>query len=231
MTAQILLVEDDVKLASLVSVFLSKHDMDIACEVNGEAAIEKVRTLKPDLVILDIMLPGLDGLTVCRKLREFYSGVIIMLTALNDDIDEVAGLEMGADGYLGKPIKPRVLLAHIRAHLRRQFSLRDEPEADKAELIQTQEITIDPSRREVSRGNNLIPLTSAEFELLWLLAQNKGNIISREKLHNMVFHLEYDGIDRNIDIRVSRLRRKLGDDPRDPKIIKTVRGQGYILAE
>ena len=227
----ILLVEDDVKLAELVSTFLVKNGFNVHHEVNGLDGIDAAERLSPQLIILDIMLPGLDGLSVCRKLRDSYPGPIVMLTALNDDIDEVAGLEMGADGYLGKPIKPRVLLAHIRAHLRR-FSLQriESDLSDEHNIVKAGELVIDANKRKVSLGESDIDMTAAEFDLLWLLAEQKGTIIDRDTLHKKIFRLEYDGLDRNIDIRISRLRRKLGDDPKHPEIIKTVRGQGYILA-
>ncbi|TQV89270.1 response regulator transcription factor [Aliikangiella coralliicola] len=228
----ILLVEDDVKLAELVITFLTKNGFQVHHEVNGLHAIEAVSEHAPQLIILDIMLPGLDGLSVCRKLRDSYPGPILMLTALNDDIDEVAGLEMGADGYLGKPIKPRVLLAHIRAHLRRISLQRIENNlSENEQLILAGRLKIDAGKRQVWVNTREIELTAAEFDLLWLLAEQKGQITDREELHKKIFRLEYDGLDRNIDIRVSRLRKKLGDDPKHPELIKTVRGQGYILAD
>jgi len=225
----IVMVEDDVKLAGLIGAFLIKNGFDINHQVDGIEGIKAVRELSPKLVILDVMLPGLDGLSVCRELRKFYTGQIIMLTALNDDIDEVAGLEMGADGYLSKPVKPRVLLAHIRAHLRKPSS--EEIELDGADsVIQTGRLFIDASKRIVLAENQEIELTSAEFDLLWLLAEQKGTVIDRDTLHKKTFRIEYDGLDRNIDIRISRLRKKMGDDSKRPEIIKTIRGKGYLLA-
>lgn len=227
----ILLVEDDSKLADLIKTFLNRNGFEVSHYDNGMDAINAFEQLSPQLIILDVMLPGLDGLSVCRKIRGTYPGPIIMLTALNDDIDEVAGLEMGADGYLGKPIKPRVLLAHIRAHLRR-FSLHQiETDLQNSDgVIEIGELSIDSKKRLVCLQNSEIELTAAEFDLLWILAQNKGMVIDRDNLHKKIFRIDYDGLDRNIDIRISRLRKKLGDDPKHPEIIKTVRGQGYILA-
>ena len=226
----ILLVEDDVKLAQLVSTFLIKNEFRVLHEVNGLKAIETARRENPKLIILDVMLPGLDGLSVCRQLREFYIAPILMLTALNDDIDEVAGLEMGADGYLGKPIKPRVLLAHIRAQLRRHSIIKDERKVHDT-IISSGIVKIDSANRIVWVENKPIELTAAEFDLLWLLAEKKGQIVSREDLHWKVFGLEYDGFDRNVDIRISKLRKKMGDDSKHAELIKTVRGKGYILAD
>jgi len=226
----ILLVEDDIKLAQLTSAFLVKNELRVLHEVNGLSAIETAKIYKPQLIILDVMLPGLDGLSVCRLLREFYTAPILMLTALNEDIDEVAGLEMGADGYLGKPIKPRVLLAHIRAQLRRYSSINEE-KSKNSSIITAGAIKIDSTKRSVLVDEREVELTAAEFDLLWLLAENKGQILKREDLHWKVFGLEYDGFDRNIDIRISKLRRKMGNNAKQTEMIKTIRGKGYILAD
>jgi two-component system, OmpR family, response regulator RstA len=226
----ILLVEDDVKLAQLVSAFLIKNELSVLHQVNGLEAIETAKKVNPKLIILDVMLPGLDGLSVCRQLREFYTAPILMLTALNDDIDEVAGLEMGADGYLGKPIKPRVLLAHIRAQLRR-YSFIEKERASNSTVITAGAVKIDSTKRTVWVDAQEVELTAAEFDLLWLLAENKGKILKREDLHWKVFGMEYDGFDRNIDIRISKLRRKMSDNSKHSELIKTIRGKGYILAD
>jgi len=227
----LLLVEDDIKLAELVIQFLKKNGFQVHHETNGLKAVEATRTISPELIILDVMLPGLDGLSICREVRQFYSGPILMLTALNDEIDEVAGLEMGADGYLGKPIKPRVLLAHIRAHLRRPaLDTTNQQETNDVHIVIAGKVTIDSAKRRVLIEDEEIEMTAAEFDLLWLLAEQKGQIIDRETLYSKVFRLEYDGLDRNIDLRVYKLRKKMGDDPKKPEIIKTVRGKGYILA-
>lgn len=226
---QIVIVEDDIKLAELICSFLTKNGFEVEHRVDGVEGIDAVKKLSPKLVILDVMLPGLDGLSVCRELRKFYKKPIVMLTALDDDIDEVAGLEMGADGYLTKPTKPRVLLAHIRAHLRN--AQNDSELVDySTNLINAGPLTIDASKRLVLKNNLEVELTSAEFDLLWLLAEQKGMTIHRDTLHLKTFKIEYDGLDRNIDIRISRLRKKLGDDIKHPTIIKTVRGKGYLLA-
>jgi two-component system response regulator RstA len=226
----ILIVEDDIKLAQLFSSFLSKNGFEVHHRENGIDGIQAVKELNPQLIILDVMLPGLDGLSVCRELKEFYRGQIIMLTALSDDIDEVAGLEMGADGYLGKPIKPRVLLAHIRAHLRRDTTPEKIEFKESDSIISAGEVILNASKRTVSVKGYEKELTSAEFDLLWLLAEKKGTVISRDSLHQSIFRIEYDGLDRNIDIRISKLRKKLGDDSKYPELIKTVRSQGYLLA-
>jgi len=227
----ILVVDDDVKLTELVSAFLRDNGYYVEVEHRGDVAIERIVKSQPRLVVLDIMLPGADGLAVCRAVRARYSGPIIMLTALNDDIDEVAGLEIGADDYLGKPIKPRLLLAHIRALLRR-IDEPDSPEqANKTpKRIDVGDIVLDAGSRQASRHGEVFDLTTAEFDLLWLLGMHAGQVLSREEIHQRIFRVEYDGVDRTIDLRISRIRKKIGDDPRSPHIIKTVRGSGYLFA-
>lgn len=225
----ILLVEDDQKLAELTAEFLVLNDFEVKIIGNGNEAIEYVRQDAPLAIILDVMLPGADGLKVCREVRDFYSGPILMLTAMDNDIDEVVGLETGADDYLTKPTKPRVLLAHLRALLRRMESYETSSVSGKS-LIKVGSVTIDPSSRSVQVNGKTVHLTTAEYNLLWLLAEQSGEVISREELHRKTFRLDFDGLDRSIDLRISRLRKKLGDDPRTPYIIKTVRGQGYLLA-
>lgn len=226
---QILLIDDDVELTDLVAKFLRNNGFTVGVEHHGDHAIDRIMQDRPALVVLDLMLPGKDGLTICKEVREQFNGPIIMLTALDDDIDEVTGLEVGADDYLAKPIKPRVLLAHIRAQLRRQ-GMQVQREDPATCLFNEGRMCIESEKRRVLIDNVEVGLTSAEYDLLWLLAQNAGKIISREDLHKQIFRLDYDGVDRSIDLRVSRLRKKLEDDPKEPQIIKTVRNVGYLLA-
>ena len=227
---KVLLIDDDVELTDLIAKFLRNNGFIVAVEHTGDGAIARIEEEKPALVVLDLMLPGKDGLTICKEVRDEFRGPIIMLTALDDDIDEVTGLEVGADDYLAKPIKPRVLLAHIRAQLRRQ-SMLVQREDVSTNLYNEGRMCIEADKRRVLVDSKEVNLTSAEYDLLWLLAQNAGSIISRDDLHMQIFRLEYDGVDRSIDLRVSRLRKKLGDDPKDPSIIKTVRNVGYLLAK
>ena len=229
MSQTILLVEDDDKLATLVAEFLENNDYQVQIEGNGSNAIDIIIEQQPRAVILDVMLPGADGLTVCRTVRPHYSGPILMLTAMSDDIDEVAGLETGADDYLAKPVKSRVLLAHLRALLRR-IEIK-ETDAHHGDYVHAGSVKINPQNRTVMCGNEIIHLTTAEYNLLWLLAERSGEVVSREELHQKTFRLEYDGTDRSIDLRISRLRKKLGDDPKLPYIIKTIRGEGYLLTK
>jgi two-component system response regulator RstA len=180
------------------------------------------------------MLPGEDGLSICRRVRPFYSGPIIMLTARTDDLDQVLGLEMGADDYIGKPVQPRVLLARIRAMLRRvETAPAGKPEEGGEEPVRLQfnDLVVDRSMREAWLSEESIDLTSAEFDLLWLLASNAGRVLSREEIFTALRGIEYDGQDRSIDVRVSRIRPKIGDDPIHPRRIKTVRSKGYLFVK
>ncbi|MBQ4847430.1 response regulator [Pseudoalteromonas sp. MMG005] len=225
---RILIIDDDAELTNLISQFLTQNGYHVDVINDGNRAAERVELLLPDLIILDLMLPGTDGLSICKTIRPRFTGPIIMLTALVDDIDEVTGLEVGADDYLCKPLKPRVLLAHIRAQLRRQSNLNDVTQELK--LLCDQKLKIDTRSRRVTFDEQNVVLSSAEFDLLIVLADCAGSIISRDALHQKIFKLEYDAMDRSIDLRVSRLRKKLGDDPKQPTIIKTIRNKGYLLA-
>lgn len=224
-TPNILLVDDDESLNRLVVQYLQGQGFNVSVVTDGNSAVDAITLEQPDLVILDLMLPGQDGLSVCREVRPNYRGIILMLTALDDDIDEVAGLETGADDYLAKPVRPRVLLARIRALLRR----REGDVREAATNISTSHLVIDRSSMSVRVDDEKVDVTDAEFALLWLFAENKGEILSRDDINKNLRGLEHDGTDRTIDLRVSRLRKKIGDDPKDPVIIKSVRGKGYLL--
>lgn len=222
----IMLVEDDQELACLIGDFLETHEFRVLTVGNGVEAVSQILEKHPDLVILDIMLPGMSGMDVCRQVREDYKGMILMQTALDDDIDQVMGLELGADDYVIKQVQPRLLLSRVRALLRRMH--RDTGEG-RAESLVVGELNIDLHRRTVVFRNQLVDLTTAEFELLYLLAQQSGEVVSREEIMQQIRGYEYDGLDRSIDRRISRLRRSLDDDPANPQLIKTIRGIGYQL--
>ena len=225
---KVLLIDDDVELTALMSQYLSNNDFEVEVEHHGDKAVARIASAEPDLIVLDLMLPGEDGLSICRTVRDQFSGPIIMLTALSDEIDEVTGLEVGADDYLAKPVKPRVLLAHIRAQLRR-YQRSDTQVEPNQEVILAGDLVIDAGKREVRKGEELIELTSAEFDLLWILAQNKGQVVSREALYQRIYRLEFDGLDRSVDLRISKLRKKIGTGASDSAHIKTVRSIGYQL--
>lgn len=220
----ILLVEDDNELSQLVADYLNNHGFHVAIESQGNRVATHVKRLQPDLIILDIGLPERDGFSVCKELRDFYQQPILILTANNSDIDQVLGLELGADDYVVKPAEPRVLLARVRALLRRSQVIT-EPLAD----IQLGQLTINRSAREACLNQQPIKLSSHEFDLLTALSLRAGEVLSREKLYQQLYGREYDGLDRALDVKISHLRKKLGDDPNHPERIKTIWGQGYLL--
>ncbi len=224
-TAHILLVEDDLRLAGLIREYLEKNGFRISHEIRGDRVGSRLSREQPDLIILDVMLPGLDGFAVCREIRPAYRGGVIMLTARDEDYDELLGLELGADDYIRKPVEPRLLLARIHTVLRRLGGRQD----NGARLITVGDLRIDHDTRQASLAGESLDLSTAEFDLLALLASQAGKVLSRDDLLRHVRGLDYDGADRSIDLRVSRLRRKLGDDPRSPQRIKTVRGRGYLM--
>lgn len=222
---RILLVEDDEQLARMVSDFLHTNDFEVSTEARGDNAPVRILTENPDAVVLDVNLPGDDGFNVCRKVRDKYAGTIIMLTARGEEVDEVLGLSVGADDYMSKPVRPRALLARLRSHLRRMT-----PVEAASKPITVGAMVVDPSRRSVEIGGESLEVTTAEFDLLKLLAENAGRTLSRNDIYQAIHGMSYDGLDRSIDLRISRLRKKLGDDPSRPQRIKSVRGVGYMLA-
>lgn len=222
---RILLVEDDAQLASMISDFLRPHGFAVSICGRGDLAADQIRRQNPEIVVLDVNLPGRDGLSVCREVRKEYHGVIVMLTARGEEVDEVLGLEAGADDYMAKPVRPRVLLARLRTHLRRAT-----PAERASKPIRVGSLVVDAARRSVTIGDAPVDLTSAEFDLLYLLAQHAGRALSRNDIYQEIHGMRYDGVDRSIDLRISRLRKRLGDDPAKPDRIKSVRGVGYMLA-
>lgn len=232
MSTRILLVEDDERLAKLTAEYLRKNEFEVTIEGRGDTAEARILKEDPDLVILDVMLPGKDGFEVCRAVRQQYKGVILMLTARDEDLDQILGLELGADDYIAKPVQPRLLLARIKALLRRApGSGESGPSADETDELEFGNFRISQATRNAHLGEDIIDLTTAEFDLLWLLARHAGNILSRDDLLQELRGIGFDGLDRSIDARISRLRRKLGDDPENPTRIKTVRGKGYLFSK
>lgn len=221
----ILLVEDDTELANLISEFLRGYNFKVDIISNGYEAVRVIQEIKPDLVILDIMLPDINGMDVCRMVRKNYDGYILIQTALDDDADQMTGLEIGADDYIIKKVKPQLLLSRINALLRR--STRNISEKSKDSLT-CGPLKICMNRRTVEIDNVQIEMTSAEFELLVLLARSVGKVVCREEIVKKIRGFEYDGLDRAIDRRVSRLRNRL-KVYKGTELIKTVRGVGYQL--
>lgn len=222
----ILLVEDDRRLAELTARYFEQHGFSVVIEGRGDQAVARFVEVNPRIVLLDIMLPGADGLTVCRLLREQFNGPILIFTAKDTDIDQVIGLEAGADDYVAKPTDPMVLLARTRALLRRADSAR-EKEA-KADIV-LGGLKVSEAAQQVLLDGETIALTTQEFELLLLLARSAGRVMSRDEIYRSTRGIDYDGIDRAIDGRISRLRKKLGDNADAPSRIKTVWGKGYLL--
>ncbi|WP_426749743.1 response regulator [Myxococcus sp. Y35] len=225
----ILLVEDDERLAELVSSFLKGQGFRVRTVTNGPDALAALRSEPPDCVVLDILLPGMDGIEVCRQARAIYPGWILMLTALDEDIHEVVALDTGADDYLTKPVRPHVLLSRLRALFRRATRGAAAPSHD-SRWLPSVKLRIDGLLRTVSLADTPVHLTDAEFDLLWLLARNAPEVLSRDALLSALRGIEHDGLDRSIDMRISKLRRKLGDEQPPHRIIKTVRGRGYFCA-
>lgn len=234
----ILVVEDDAKLSAQIERFLLRYQYAVEVVQDGQLAIERIQQSPPDVVVLDLMLPGADGFDVCRQVRSSFPGSILMLTASEDDMDHVAGLELGADDFLVKPIHPRVLLAHIRLLLRKQASLTssDASEAQPSggsapsnSPMTFGTLTIHPLQRLVSLQGENIVLTPAEFDVLLLLARKAEQVVSRDDMLKALRGIEYDGLDRSVDVKVSALRRKLGDNLSQPRRLITVRAKGYLF--
>lgn len=223
----ILLIEDDLRLANLTAEYLRENGFSVALESRGDRAIARFMKERPRVVLLDLMLPGVDGLTICRELREIFDGPILIFTARDSDIDQVIGLEAGADDYVAKPVDPMVLLARTRALLRRAETRRHSGQ-DKGDII-LGGLRISDASQQVWLDGDEIEMTTHEFELLQLLARHAGRVLSREEIFRHLRGIEYDGIDRTIDGRVSKLRRKLHDNADSPTRIKTVWGRGYLL--
>jgi DNA-binding response OmpR family regulator len=229
---RVLLVDDDRALARLLTEYLATHEVEIMHVENGPAALEKLAAETYDVVLLDVMLPGIDGFEVCRRIRTAHDVPVVMLTARGDDADRIVGLEIGADDYVPKPFNPRELLARVRAVLRRT---KKSGAPEKPEKIVVGPIEIDEAARTVKCKGEDVPVTSYELRILVALAKRAGETVTREDLAAEVREPakskeQYDpAVDRSLDVHVSRLRQKLEVDPKEPRLIKTVRGVGYVL--
>jgi two-component system OmpR family response regulator len=227
----ILVVDDDAEIRTLLGTYLEKNGYRTSVAADGSAMWRVLEHNAVDLIVLDLMLPGEDGLTLCRRLRADSDTPVIMLTARGEETDRIVGLEMGADDYLAKPFSPRELLARIKSVLRRYRSLPRNLRADDAREIAFASWTLDlVARHLVSSAGVITSLSGAEFQLLKILLSHPNRVLSRDQLMMLSKGHEADPLDRSIDIQVSRLRSRLHDDPSEPAIIKTVRGEGYVLA-
>ena len=224
---QILVIDDDVELCSLVTEYLGAESFRVESVHDGEGGLERVLTTSPTLVVLDVMLPGLNGFDVLRRIRDASSKVpVLLLTARGEDVDRIVGLELGADDYLPKPFNPRELVARIRAILRRVHS----GEAATNDALRVGDIELDPATRTVTRAGRPVELTSVEFNLLEVLLREAGKVVTREHLVNVVLSRKFSPFDRSIDMHVSKVRKKLGDTEDGAGHIKTIRSVGYLFA-
>ena len=227
----ILVVDDDREIRDLLARFLRRHGFRVETAADGRAMFRTLSAGRFDLMVLDLMLPGEDGLSLCRRVRAESGLPIVMLTAIGEDTDRIVGLEMGADDYLAKPFNPRELLARIRAVLRRAPGLRGRPEADPSRSFEFQDWVLDAGRRSLHAPDGaLVDLTGGEFDLLLALVEHPNRVLNRDQLLDLTRGREAGPFDRSVDVQVSRLRRKIEDDPKRPALIVTVRGGGYVFA-
>lgn len=221
MTKTILVIDDDEKLNSLLKDYLSEFSFKVITETNPEQALNLLKRKTPDIIILDIMLPGMDGFEVCRRIRKSYDIPVIMLTARGKVEDRIVGLELGADDYLPKPFEPRELVARIQSVLRRSL------ETVKTGLLHFKNLTVDIGKQLVLLEGEAVELTTMEFEILHLLMKSPGKVFDRDQIMDSLRGLDWEAFDRSVDVLVSRLRQKLRDDPKSPQFIRTIWGRGY----
>ena len=219
------LIEDDPSVAELYARYLEKNGYRVQTHADGADAADWVLERDPAAVLLDANLPGRDGFEVCRELRPYFEGPILMLTARDDNVDKIVGFELGADGYITKPAEPRLVLAQIKSCLRRAAG----GEMTQRRKVQFGKLSVDAAARSVEFDGHEVELSTGEFDLLWLLATHAGNVVSRDDIQQALRGFGHDGIDRAIDMRISRLRKQLGDESDPPRRIKTVRARGYLL--
>ncbi len=224
---RILVIDDDAELCSLVTEYLAPEGFEVEAQHDGNRGLERALTGEFVLIVLDVMLPGLNGLDVLRRLRKTSKNPVLLLTARGEDVDRIVGLEIGADDYLPKPFNPRELVARIRAVLRRTG---DPTAARLPDALQVGDIELDPATRTVLRAGEAVEFTSVEFSLLHVLLQDAGRVVTRERLVDAVLGRKFSPFDRSIDMHVSKVRKKLGDSDTGGEHIKTVRGVGYIFA-
>jgi two-component system alkaline phosphatase synthesis response regulator PhoP len=228
-SATILVVDDEPPIADLIASYLRADGFAVYIAQDGPAALAQARAVRPNLIVLDVMLPGMDGLEVCRRIQQEFDVYVLMLTARAEEIDKIVGLSVGADDYLTKPFSPRELVVRVKAILRRSRPLgpRTPPRLAERPALRFDDLLIDPGTREVWHDSAQIDLTPREFDLLYSLAEQPGRVFNRDQLLERVWGHDFAGIDRVVDVHIGLLRRKLEDDPANPTIIQTVRGVGY----
>ena len=217
----VLLIDDDEKLGVLLTEYLGGFGFSVRAVAHPEQGLRALKADPPDILVLDVMLPGMDGFAVCRKVRETSRVPIVMLTARGEVTDRVVGLELGADDYLPKPFEPRELVARLQAVLRRGG------QAEQDEVVRAGRLELNWTTRLARLDGVALPLTTAEFDLLGLLVRRRGRVLSRERIMEETRGVDWEAFDRSVDVLISRLRQKLGDDPRQPAFIRTVRSAGY----
>ncbi len=226
----ILVVDDEPPILDLIASYLRADGFSVHTAQDGPSALAQARAVRPDLIVLDVMLPGMDGMEVCRRIQQEFDVYILMLTARAEEIDKIVGLSVGADDYLTKPFSPRELVMRVKAILRRSRALGPRTAAQRVPerpALHFDELLIDPDTREVWHDSAQIELTPREFDLLYALAEQPGRVFNRDQLLERVWGHDFAGIDRVVDVHIGLLRRKLEDDPANPTVIQTVRGVGY----
>jgi two-component system, OmpR family, alkaline phosphatase synthesis response regulator PhoP len=229
-TPKILVVDDEPPIADLIASYLRADGFNVTTAFDGSTAVAQALSIQPDLIVLDVMLPGLDGLEVCRRVQQEFEVYVLMLTARTEEIDKLVGLSIGADDYMTKPFSPRELVLRVKAILRRNRTREwgmETLDSPKRSILHFEELVIDPVTHEVWRNGQQVDLTVREFDLLYTLAEQPGRVFSRDQLLEQVWGRNFIGIDRVVDPHIVALRRKLADDANTPMIIQTVRGVGY----
>ena len=235
MTSQLLMIEDDARLAKMVVEYLGQSGFEVTHAADGEAGLEQLQLIQPELVILDLMMPGIDGLEVCRRIRALQGDVarvpVLMLTAKGDPMDRIIGLELGADDYLPKPFEPRELLARVRAVLRRRGETGSASVSRSTPVMRFGSLDIDRDARTVLVAGQACELTSYQFDLLVAMAERAGRVLTRDQIMEAVRGRELEAFDRSIDVHIGRIRNAIEEDSKNPKRILTVRGVGYVFAK
>lgn len=235
MTSQLLMIEDDARLAKMVVEYLGQSGFEVSHAADGETGLEQLQLIQPELVILDLMMPGIDGLEVCRRIRALQGDVarvpVLMLTAKGDPMDRIIGLELGADDYLPKPFEPRELLARVRAVLRRRGETGSASVSRSTPVMRFGSLDIDRDARTVVVSGQACELTSYQFDLLVAMAERAGRVLTRDQIMEAVRGRELEAFDRSIDVHIGRIRNAIEVDSKEPKRILTVRGVGYVFAK